>query len=83
MALAAHPAAREVAVVAVSRPETGVQIKAYLSLRTDQRPSLIELKQYCSERLPQYMIPDAFGMMDALPRTSTDKIDYQALLGRD
>jgi len=82
VALAAHPAAREVAVVAVSKPETGVQIKAYLSLRTDQRPSLIELKQYCSDKLPQYMVPDAFDMMDALPRTSTDKLDYQALLGR-
>jgi L-proline---[L-prolyl-carrier protein] ligase len=82
VALAAHPAAREVAVVAFSNPDAGVQIKAYLSLRTDQRPSLIELKQFCSERLPQYMVPDAFGMVDGLPRTSTDKIDYQALLGR-
>ena len=25
------------------------------------------------------MIPDAFSVVDALPRTSTDKIDYQAL----
>ena len=82
VALAAHPAAREVAVVALSSPDAGVQIKAYLSLRTDQRPSLIELKQFCSERLPQYMVPDAFGMVDTLPRTSTDKIDYQALLAR-
>lgn len=82
VALAAHPAAREVAVVALSNPDAGVQIKAYLSLRTDQRPSLIELKQFCSERLPQYMVPDAFGLVDTLPRTSTDKIDYQALLAR-
>jgi acyl-coenzyme A synthetase/AMP-(fatty) acid ligase len=82
VALTAHPAAREVAVVAVANPAAGVQIKAYLSLRTDQRPSLIELKQFCSDRLPQYMVPDAFGLVDALPRTSTDKIDYQALLAR-
>jgi acyl-CoA synthetase (AMP-forming)/AMP-acid ligase II len=68
--------------VALSNPDAGVQIKAYLSLRTDQRPSLIELKQFCSERLPQYMVPDAFGLVDTLPRTSTDKIDYQALLAR-
>ena len=25
------------------------------------------------------MIPDIFTVVDALPRTSTDKIDYQAL----
>jgi hypothetical protein len=29
------------------------------------------------------MVPDAFGMVATLPRTSTDKIDYQALLARD
>jgi non-ribosomal peptide synthetase component E (peptide arylation enzyme) len=25
------------------------------------------------------MIPDQFTVLDALPKTSTDKIDYQAL----
>jgi amino acid adenylation domain-containing protein len=79
-ALACHPAAREVAVVAISPPGAAVEIKAYLGVGADQRPSLIELKQFCSERLPQYMVPDAFRMVDALPRTSTDKIDYQALV---
>jgi amino acid adenylation domain-containing protein len=80
--LATHPAAREVAVVALPDPGAGVQIKAYLSVRGEQRPSLIDLKQFCSERLPQYMIPDSFGVVEALPRTPTDKIDYQALLAR-
>ncbi len=28
------------------------------------------------------MIPDTFTVLDALPRTSTDKIDYQALKAR-
>jgi hypothetical protein len=27
-------------------------------------------------------VPDAFGFLPALPRTSTDKIDYQTLLSR-
>ena len=81
-ALASHPAAREVAVVALSDPGAAVQIKAYLSLTTEERPSLIELKQFCSDRLPQYMAPDSFKIVEALPRTSTDKIDYQALMAR-
>lgn len=82
VALACHPAAREVAVVACSERGAAVQIKAYLGLGTEQRPSLIELKQFCSDRLPQYMVPDTFHMVEALPRTSTDKIDYQALVAR-
>jgi non-ribosomal peptide synthetase component E (peptide arylation enzyme) len=28
------------------------------------------------------MMPDRFEFVDALPRTSTDKIDYQSLLAR-
>jgi amino acid adenylation domain-containing protein len=77
--LSGHPAAREVAVVAVPDADGGVRIKAYLSLADGRRPSIIELKQFCVERLPRYMAPDAFTFVEALPRTSTDKIDYQTL----
>jgi amino acid adenylation domain-containing protein len=80
--LATHPAAREVAVVSTTDATGGVRIEAYLSFRDDHRPSVIELKQFCSEKLPRYMVPDVFGFLPALPRTSTDKIDYQALLAR-
>jgi amino acid adenylation domain-containing protein len=77
--LATHPAAREVAVIGISSAEAGVRIKAFLSLRDGERLSLIQLKQFSMERLPKYMVPDLFGFVDDLPRTSTDKIDYQAL----
>jgi len=36
-----------------------------------------ELKKFCSKDLPLYMVPDLLGCLDSLPRTSTDKIDYQ------
>ncbi len=78
-ALATHHAVREVAVVAVVDASGEVRIKAYLSLEDGDRPSLIELRQFCTDRLPSYMVPDAFGFVDALPRISTDKIDYQTL----
>jgi acyl-coenzyme A synthetase/AMP-(fatty) acid ligase len=77
--LATHPAAREVAVIAIADREAGVRIKAFLSVRNGQRLSLIQLKQFSMERLPKYMVPDVFDFVDGLPRTSTDKIDYQAL----
>ena len=81
--LATHPALKEVAVVALPDQSSGVRIKAYVSLKGDQRPSVIELKQFCTERLPRYMVPDLFGFLPALPRTSTDKINYQALLAQE
>jgi non-ribosomal peptide synthetase component E (peptide arylation enzyme) len=59
--------------------EGEVRITAYLSVRGERRPSVIELKQFSVDRLPRYMVPDQFNFVDALPRTSTDKIDYQRL----
>lgn len=74
-----HPNVEEAAVIALSNEESGVQIKAYLSFKGGQQPSRIELKRFCTEKLPTYMIPDFFSFMDSLPKTSTNKIDYQKL----
>jgi acyl-CoA synthetase (AMP-forming)/AMP-acid ligase II len=74
-----HPLLKEVAVIAVPDEEAGVKITAHLSCREPKRPSLIELKRFCAEHLPIYMVPDLFRWHEALPKTSTDKIDYQGL----
>ena len=74
-----HPDVREAAVIATSNEENGVQIKAYLSFKAGQNASRIELKRFCAENLPTYMIPDFFSFLASLPKTSTDKIDYQKL----
>jgi amino acid adenylation domain-containing protein len=78
-ALYRHPAIREAAVVAKPDEELGVKLTAFLSSREAKRPSLIEMKRFCTEHLPLYMIPDAFSWHEALPKTSTDKTDYQKL----
>ncbi|MEO8198918.1 MAG: amino acid adenylation domain-containing protein [Gemmatimonadota bacterium] len=77
--LATHPQAKEVAVVALPDRDAGVRIKAFLSIKNGKAPSIIEMKQFCMETLPKYMVPDVFTFLEALPRTSTDKIDYQKL----
>jgi len=73
-----HPAIKEAAVVALQNDE-GVKIRAFVSHHTDRRPSIIELKQFCAQNLPAYMVPDLFSFLEFLPKTSTDKIDYQKL----
>ena len=78
-ALYRHPALKEVAVVAAPDPDAGVVITAFLAWQGDKRPSLIEIKRFCSEHLPLTMLPDRFSWHDSLPKTSTDKIDYQRL----
>jgi amino acid adenylation domain-containing protein len=69
---------REAAAVAVS-DDAGVKIVAYVTPHPGERPTIVELKTFCSRALPSYMSPDAFVFVDALPRTSTDKVDYQTL----
>lgn len=78
-ALYRHPAVREAAVVALPDEEQGVTIKAFLSWAGEERPSLIKLKRFAAENLPLYMVPDRFSFQPDLPKTSTDKIDYQRL----
>lgn len=75
-----HPEVREAAVVAVPDGDAGVQIRAFLHVVDREKVSLIKMKQYASEVLPSYMIPDQFTFLPELPKTSTDKIDYQKLL---
>jgi amino acid adenylation domain-containing protein len=78
-ALYRQPAVEEAAVVALLDSEGGVRIKAILSCRESVNPSVIALKRFCAEQLPPYMVPDFFSFRDFLPKTSTDKIDYQRL----
>jgi amino acid adenylation domain-containing protein len=78
--LYAHPKIREAAVVAVADELLGMKVHAHISCKDGGRLSLIELKKFCSDRIPLYMIPDAFSFHAGLPRTSTDKVDYQGLI---
>lgn len=78
-ALYYHLSGKDAAVIALMDDVDGVREKAFLSLRGGNTGSIIEMKRYCSENLPIYMVPDMFVFMDTLPKTSTDKIDYQWL----
>jgi acyl-coenzyme A synthetase/AMP-(fatty) acid ligase len=74
-----HPDVRHVAVVALSSDRSETVVKAHIMPGGERRPSLMELKTFCSERLPVYMVPDAVAYHDDLPMTSTGKMDYVAL----
>jgi amino acid adenylation domain-containing protein len=78
-ALYRHPLITEAAVTSVPDEENGVLIRAFVTLSNGSRPSLVEMKRFCMEQLPAYMIPDRFVFPGPLPKTSTDKIDYQRL----
>jgi amino acid adenylation domain-containing protein len=74
-----HPSIAEAAVIAVSDAVSGTRIFAYLAPRSLERPSIVEMKMFCARELPASMSPDVFQFLPALPRTSTNKVDYQGL----
>jgi amino acid adenylation domain-containing protein len=77
-ALYRHDGVDRAGVVAQS-DDVGVSIAAFVALKPDQKKSIIAMKRHCMSYLPAYMIPDTFTFLDDLPRTSTDKVDYQRL----
>lgn len=73
-----HDAVKEVAVIAVKH-EDGIRIRAFIALKDGASVGVIAMKRFSAEHLPASMVPDDFRFLDALPKTSTDKIDYQRL----
>ncbi len=76
-----HPEVAECAVVAVPDDLVTNRLVAYLAVRgtvTDK-----DLVRFCKELIPPYMVPEAFHLLEGLPKTSTGKIDRQSLLARE
>jgi len=76
--LSKHLAVREVVVLA-REEASGKQLVAYVVPDLDQTPTTIELRNYLKERLPEYMLPAVFMLLDALPLTPNGKVDRRAL----
>ena len=74
-----HPAVREVVVFA-QEIDGDRQLVAYVVTANEANVSDEALRHYLREKLPEYMIPSAFILIDEIPLTSNGKIDRQALL---
>ena len=80
--LSRHPEVREVAVIPTTDGSSGVRIVGFVSLRPGSTLNSIALKKASLQLLSAYMVPDALVIVDALPRTSTNKVDLRALESR-
>ncbi|KAL3617368.1 2-methylpropanoate--CoA ligase ccl4 [Castilleja foliolosa] len=81
--LYSHPAVNEAAVVARPSRFWGETPCAFISLKgpVSERPTEKDIREYCKERLPLYMVPRTVVFKDELPKTSTGKL--QKFLLRD
>jgi amino acid adenylation domain-containing protein len=80
-ALYEHDDVKDAAVIAGKDAEDNVIVHAYYCTNSGDALSVIQLKIFCSDRIPRYMVPDFFHNLEAMPRTSTGKADYQKLAG--
>jgi len=78
-ALLAHPEVRQAAVV-MQVDERGESLVAYVVGRGNKDDlNAGDLRQSLKGKLPEYMVPSAFVMLEALPLTSSGKLDRRAL----
>ncbi|HEY4021075.1 MAG TPA: non-ribosomal peptide synthetase [Pseudonocardiaceae bacterium] len=76
-ALLGHPCVAEVAVVPGTGRDGGTELVACVALSAPATAG--QLHEYLTERLPEYMVPSAYPILERLPRNATDKIDRAAL----
>jgi amino acid adenylation domain-containing protein len=78
-ALYAHPAIREAVVLPMPDELLGSRLRAIISANGSGGLTRQEVLEHCLRRLPGYMVPDVVEFCEALPRTSTGKVDRASL----
>ncbi|MEG4242346.1 amino acid adenylation domain-containing protein [Microcoleus sp. MON2_D6] len=85
--LSQYPAVRE-AIALVREDNPGDQrLVAYIvansALKTQDSELINDLRSYLKQKLPQYMMPSAFVLLEAMPLTPNGKIDRRSLRAPD
>ncbi|AKQ66394.1 hypothetical protein A176_003306 [Myxococcus hansupus] len=78
-ALTTHPDVNEAVVVAREDGAEGKRLVAYVTPREEAWPDADALRGHLQQRLPQYMVPSAYVVLESLPLTPNGKVDRKAL----
>ena len=82
-ALASHPEISDCVVIALEGEEEltagGKRLVAYVVPYRGTHLPQMELSRWLKERIPEYMLPSAFVLLDELPLTANGKVDRAAL----
>jgi amino acid adenylation domain-containing protein/non-ribosomal peptide synthase protein (TIGR01720 family) len=73
-----HPQISQAVVIAHQEITGQKRLVAYVVPQAPQ-PTIDELRQFLKQKLPNYMIPAAFMVLDSIPMTPNQKVDYRAL----
>ncbi|MCC5603472.1 non-ribosomal peptide synthetase [Nostoc favosum] len=78
-----HNNVEKAIVIAQGNLSDNKHLVAYIVSKPAQKQTIIELREFLKEKLPEYMIPKAFIMLDSLPLTANGKVDRYALKAID
>jgi amino acid adenylation domain-containing protein len=86
-AIGQHPALRETVVLVREDNPGDKRLVAYIvsnsALKTQDSELINDLRCYLKQKLPQYMMPSAFVLLESLPLTTNGKIDRRSLPAPD
>lgn len=82
LALMAHPGLQDAVVTAPADPDGSRVLTAHVVLRAGSAPAdqtVAAWRAWLRDRLPEYMVPVRFAVLDKLPTTPSGKIDRRGL----
>jgi amino acid adenylation domain-containing protein len=82
-ALCSHSTVKEVVVVAHEYDLGDKRLVAYVVPKPGQLVVTAELHEFLKAKLPEYMVPFAYVLMEFLPLTPNNKVDRRALVKPD
>jgi amino acid adenylation domain-containing protein len=77
--LGRHPGVRELVVLAREDAPGEKRLVAYIVPEPENKPTGGELRDYLQQKLPEYLVPSAFVILEALPLTPNGKVDRKRL----
>ena len=81
--LGRYPGVQEVVVVVREGTQGDPRLVAYVVPDADRVPASADLRGFLQEKLPEYMVPSAFVMLEAVPLTPSGKVARRALPAPD